>query len=182
MHDPARILILYSTTDGHTAEICERIRSVLEQLGHTVRLVSLNDTVQADPGSFDKMVLGASIRYGRHRQQVYDFIARHETTLSKKPAAFFSVNVVARKPHKNQPDINPYMQKFLRQVAWRPDALAVFAGKIDYRAYRFFDRQMIRLIMYMTHGPTRSDTVADFTDWSQVDAFGRVVSAMRKSP
>jgi len=178
---PARILILYSTTDGHTAEICERIHAVLEQLGHAVRLVSLNDADQADPGSFDKIVLGASIRYGRHQQQVYDFVALHEKTLTKKPAAFFSVNVVARKPQKKQPDTNPYMQKFLGQVAWRPDALAVFAGKIDYSKYRFFDRLMIRLIMALTHGPTRPDSAVDFTDWKQVEAFAAEIGAMQKA-
>ena len=34
--------------------------------------------------------------------------------LEKKSSAFFSVNVVARKPEKNTPETNPYMQKFLK--------------------------------------------------------------------
>jgi menaquinone-dependent protoporphyrinogen oxidase len=129
---------------------------------------------------FDKIVVGASIRYGKHQKQVFDFVARNEKLLVSKPSAFFSVNVVARKAHKNQPGTNPYMLKFLRQVAWQPDALAVFAGKIDYKKYRFLDRQMIRLIMYITHGPTHPDTVADFTDWKQVESFAGVVCNMQK--
>jgi len=172
-------LILYSSTDGHTLEICQRIALILQQHGHQARLDPI-DAPPVDLETFDKIVIGARIRYGKHHQDVYDFIASNERLLQAKPSAFFSVNVVARKPHKNRPETNPYMLKFLRQVAWQPDELAVFAGKIDYRKCRFFDRQMIRLIMFVTHGPTHPDAVADFTDWDQVESFGSVVSRMEK--
>ena len=58
------------------------------------------------------------------------------------------------------------------------NVLAVFAGKLDYPSYGFFDRFMIRLIMRMTHGPTDPKAVIEFTDWQQVEAFGRGVSEM----
>src|SRR3990172_8201603 len=128
----ASILIIYSTTDGHTLKICQRLQQVIERQNHRVKLVSVKDEPDADLKLFDKIVIGASIRYGKHRIQVYDFIKRNQKTLESKPNAFFSVNVVARKPEKNRPETNPYMQKFLQQSAWRPRELAVFAGKIDY--------------------------------------------------
>lgn len=164
------ILILYSSTDGQTLEICQRIAAMLESHGHAVSLAPISSP-QEGLESFDKIVIGARIRYGRHHQDVYEFIEKHLPLLQARPSAFFSVNVVARKPNKNTPETNPYMRRFLGQIAWRPDALAVFAGKFDYSKYRFLDRQMIRLIMYITHGPTAPDTVADFTDWKKVDAF-----------
>ena len=52
----------------------------------------------------------------------------------------------------------------------------MFAGKLDYPRYRFWDRQIIRLIMWMTKGPTDPSVVVDYTDWSQVEAFARRVS------
>jgi len=171
---PERILILHSSTDGHTLEICQRIAAILEQHGHNVRLEPIASP-PADLESFDKFVIGARIRYGRHHQDVYDFIARQQALLEARPSAFFSVNVVARKPDKNTPDTNPYMRKFLSQIAWKPDALAVFGGMIDYSKYRFFDRQMIRVIMYITHGPTHPDSVTDFTDWNLVERFGIII-------
>ena len=76
---------------------------------------------------------------------------------------------------KNRPDTNPYLRKFLGQIAWKPTYLAVFAGKLDYPRYRPFDRFMIRLIMWMTKGPTDPNAVIEFTDWQQVEAFGRQV-------
>lgn len=172
----ARFLLIYSTTDGHTREISDRMVQIIGQHGHTVTLSAIEDAHDLELPAFDKIVLGASIRYGRHSKQVYRFIADNAQQLARLPNAFFSVNVVARKPHKRQPDTNPYVRKFLREIAWKPRQLAVFAGKIDYPRYRFWDRQIIRLIMWMTKGPTDPDAVVDFTDWSQVEAFARDLS------
>ena len=171
----SRFLIAYSTTDGHTPRICARLQHVIEGQGHVVTVVPLGEAETLDLNRFDRIVLGASIRYGKHQPQVAQFIARHQPVLDRTTAAFFSVNIVARKPEKNRPDTNPYLRKFLRQIAWKPAHLAVFAGKLDYPRYRPFDRFMIRLIMWMTKGPTDPNAVIEFTDWQQVEAFGRQV-------
>ena len=96
-----------------------------------------------------------------------------------RPNAFFTVNVVARKPEKNQPDTNPYMLKFLRLVPWKPRRLGVFAGKIDYPKLGPLDRTIIRFIMWITKGPTDNSGTFEFTDWSQVDAFAQVIADMQ---
>jgi menaquinone-dependent protoporphyrinogen oxidase len=110
-------------------------------------------------------VIGASIRYGKHSRSIVDFIKGNRQLLDSKASAFFSVNIVARKPGKNTPETNPYLRKFLARTSWRPDQLAVIAGKLDYPRYGFFDRWMIRLIMLLTGGPTDPTTVVEFTDW-----------------
>ena len=174
----AKIVILYSTTDGHTREICDRLQQVVEKSGDEVTLVAINEGPDVDLASFDKIVIGASIRYGKHNVNVYRFIEDNLPVLNKKPNAFFSVNAVARKAEKAQPHTNPYLQKFLKQIAWQPKELAVFAGKIDYQMYGFLDRFMIRFIMWMTKGPTDPNTTVEFTDWGQVDKFGQVIHGM----
>jgi menaquinone-dependent protoporphyrinogen oxidase len=175
----ANILLLYSTTDGHTVKICARLQQVAEQQGSRVTLVSIDEASQIDLQAYDTIVIGASIRYGKHGKPVYDFVNRHARLLDSKQNAFFSVNIVARKPNRNTPDTNPYLRKFLRQIEWRPKALAVFAGKLDYPRYGFFDRLMIRFIMLLTKGPTDPKAVIEFTDWQQVEAFGRRISALQ---
>lgn len=174
----ANILIIYSTTDGHTIEICQEIQSILQTQANIVELISIDNASDVDLAKYDKLVIGASIRYGKHNKSVIDFINRQQEVLENMPSAFFSVNVVARKPNKDRPDNNPYMKKFLQQVAWKPAVLEVFAGKIDYQKYRFFDRQMIRLIMYITKGPTDPKSVNDFTNWEQVRKFAGVIDKM----
>lgn len=167
-----RVLMLYSSTDGHTRCICERLRAVIGAQGPRVELMALTDCTGEALANSDAVVIGASIRYGKHKPEVGAFIDRHQRALEARPNAFFSVNVVARKPGKDQPQTNPYLRKFLGTIAWKPQQLAVFAGKIDYPRYGFLDRQMIRLIMWMTHGPTQRDAVVEFTNWERVEAFG----------
>lgn len=65
------------------------------------------------------------------------------------------------------------MTKFLDLSLWQPQQLAVFAGKIDYPRYGWFDKMMIRFIMRMTKGPTDTSGTYEFTDWDKVDEFAR---------
>jgi menaquinone-dependent protoporphyrinogen oxidase len=176
----SRTLLAYSTTDGHTPRICQRLADVLEEHGQTVTVAPLGQADALAPESYDQIVIGASIRYGKHQPQVAQFIARHQLLLENRPCGFFSVNIVARKPEKNRPDTNPYLLKFLQQIRWKPALLEVFAGKLDYPRYRFFDRIMIQFIMLMTKGPTDPTAVIEFTDWQRVEAFGRQIAQAGK--
>lgn len=174
----AKILILYSTTDGHTVEICKRVKQTAETLGNDVQLLDIKDNPELAASTYDKIVIGASIRYGKHQPLVNAFIKKNQAMLERLPNAFFSVNVVARKPEKNTPETNPYLQKFLKQIEWKPQNLAVFAGRIDYPSLGFFDKHMIRLIMWITKGPTDPTLTVEFTDWDKVDEFGRRISEL----
>lgn len=172
----SRLLIIYSTTDGHTRDICLTLKTTIEENEHRVQVKAIGEVSDYDLKQFDKIVLGASIRYGKHAESVYRFIEQNSTLLASKPNAFFSVNAVARKPHKRQIETNPYVKKFLSQIDWQPQTVEIFAGKINYPIYSFWDRQLIRLIMWMTGGPTDPQAVVEFTDWEQVRAFARHLS------
>ena len=165
-----KILILFSTTDGHTVSICNRIGEILSATGSVI-ISSLDDISQIELESADKVLVGASIRYGKHNKNLFSFSRKYKSILDSKENAFFSVNAVARKPEKNDPGTNPYLIKFLKQSAWQPKKLGVFAGKIDYPKYKFIDKYMIRLIMWITDGPTDIRKSFEFTDWSKVDDF-----------
>ena len=171
----SRTLIIYSTTDGQTKVICERIASLL--VNAKTEIMTLDEAGQTGLSNFNQVIIGASIRYGKHRPELYNFVKEHREELEKVKSAFFSVNVVARKPLKNTPETNPYMIKFLGLTTWRPKHLAVFAGKIDYPRYGFIDKYMIRLIMWMTKGPTDVSGTFEFTDWSAVENFAERLSS-----
>ena len=165
-------LIIYSSTDGQTKNICSRIGDFVSD-DALLKILSLSEATKADIEKYDQIIIGASIRYGKHKKELFKFIDINLDEITKKDNAFFSVNVVARKPEKNSPETNPYMQKFLLKSSWVPQKLAVFAGKIDYPKYNFVDRQMIRLIMWITKGPTNIKNTYEFTDWNKVDSFAK---------
>lgn len=165
------VLILYSSVDGHTREICERIRQRLAQAGLAVGLEAL-ENFAPDPGEAPALVIiGASIRYGCHRPALERFVRAHRQWLAARRTAFFSVCLTARKPGKDTPTGNPYTRRFLQRSRWRPDHVAIFAGLLDYPRYRPFDRLMIRLIMRLTGGPTDPGARVCYTDWQAVDGF-----------
>ena len=163
-------LIIYSSTDGHTKVICERIINFLND-ENLVELVSLEDARKIDLSNFEKIIIGASIRYGKHSKELYKFINLNKNILNQKQCAFFSVNVVARKPEKNTAETNPYINKFLKISKWKPNKIRVFAGKVDYPNYNFLDKYIIKFIMFITNGPTDTSQSYEFTDWSKIDDF-----------
>ncbi len=177
-HAPATTLIAYSTVDGHTQKICARLRERLEAQGQAVTLCSIDDAANLDPAAHARVVIGASIRYGKHRPNVVELIRRHADVLATRPGVFFSVNLVARKPNRDVLENNNYAKKLLRQVPWQPDIVRIFAGELNYPKYGFWDRQVIRLIMWMTGGPTNADAVVDYTDWDKVDALADEIAAL----
>jgi len=166
--------IIYSSTDGHTVKICEKIIEIIKHES-IISLSSIEEADSLDLESFDFILVGASIRYGNHKANLFSFIKNNLESLNKKDTAFFNVNAVARKEDKNTPATNPYLIKFLKKVAWKPTLLEVFAGKISYPKYHFFDKHMIRFIMWMSKGPTDPSKVYEFTDWKKVESFGKKV-------
>mgnify|MGYP001004157852 CR=1 FL=1 len=69
-------------------------------------------------------------------------------------------------------ETNSYVIKYFKTTDWRPDEVDVFAGMLDYKKYKFFDRIMIQFIMWMTKGPTNPETRIEYTNWEDVDQFG----------
>tara|TARA_B100000963_G_scaffold315277_1_gene294285 strand:- start:12650 stop:13177 length:528 start_codon:yes stop_codon:yes gene_type:complete len=168
-------LIIYSSTDGHTKTICERISNFFKNVSY-VKTIPLEEAIELNLTQFDKIIIGASIRYGRHSKSLYEFIKSNKDILDQKQNVFFSVNVVARKPEKNQPETNPYIKKFLKISDWIPKKIGVFAGRVDYPKYGFFDRYIIKFIMFITKGPTDTTQSYEFTDWAKVDDFAKEIS------
>ncbi|HUG99076.1 MAG TPA: menaquinone-dependent protoporphyrinogen IX dehydrogenase [Gammaproteobacteria bacterium] len=177
----ADILLLYASVYGHTKRICDRMRATLESSGHRVELVPL-DAAAVDPASYDAILIGASIRNGKHNPAVMEFILRHQALLEAKPSGFFSVNLVARKPHKNTPETNPYVKAFVARSPWRPGLVGVFGGDLNYQRYSAFDRNVIRFIMWLTKGPTDPRTEAEYTDWDEVRRFAERFAALAGGP
>ena len=170
-----RSVIIFSSTDGQTKKICEVIKeNLLNKDEH--RLVSIENVSDVNIESYDSIIIGASIRYGKHNSKVTNFVKQNINFLQKKKNAFFSVNVVARKKGKDTPETNPYVQKFLNKTKWKPNKLGVFAGKVDYPRYNFLNKQVIRFIMFITKGPTDITKTYEFTNWDNVKNFANEIN------
>ncbi|ELR64161.1 Protoporphyrinogen IX oxidase, oxygen-independent, HemG [Photobacterium marinum] len=167
-----KVLLLHSSTDGQTVKILHYIE---EQLGTDCQceLKDLNTLPEIDFADYQRVLIGASIRYGHLNKKLYEFIRLHRPALEKHKVGFFCVNLTARKEGKNTPETSAYMKTFLKKSPWQPKLQAVFAGALRYPKYRWFDRVMIQFIMRITGGETDPTKEVEYTDWDKVSLFAR---------
>ncbi|MGC7561047.1 menaquinone-dependent protoporphyrinogen IX dehydrogenase [Pasteurella sp. PK-2025] len=169
-----KTFILYSSHDGQTKKIAQFIATKLSGEVHVQPLTEETDITEAD-----RVLIGASIRYGHFNKVLNKFIQKQTALLNQKHSAFFAVNLTARKSGKNTPETNVYVRKFLQRIDWQPHLSAVFAGALLYPRYSFFDRTMIRLIMKITGGETDTSKEVEYTDWTKVNAFAQQIETLK---
>ncbi|RXJ72200.1 menaquinone-dependent protoporphyrinogen IX dehydrogenase [Veronia nyctiphanis] len=165
-----KVLLLHSSTDGQTVKILNRIKDELSELYHC-DVMDANTVPDIDFNAYSKVMIGASIRYGHLNKKLYQFIEKYAEALKNINAAFFCVNLTARKPGKDTPETSKYVQTFIQKSPWTPEVMDVFAGALYYPRYRWFDRVMIQFIMRMTGGETDPTKEIEYTNWDRVGAF-----------
>ena len=173
-----KVLFLYATTDGQTIKICKHIQSQLPEYHCEFQNLDNGDVV--DFSLYEKIVIGASIRYGHLSKNLYHFIEANLEALKQNKVAFFCVNLTARKEEqgKDTPEGSVYMRTFLKKSPWTPKLQAVFAGALRYPQYKFFDRIMIQLIMKITGGETDTTKEIEYTNWDKVSNFANRINTM----
>ena len=172
------ILILYSSRFGQTLKISQALKHQWQDAGAQVTLANLEQTAGTDLAQFDKIVIGASIRYGHFAKCLDAFTAAQTQQLNHIPRAFFSVSILANKAHKSTPETHTYTRKFFEQSAWQPKLVGIFAGELAYHKYHLVDRYLMKLVMKINKGETNTQAHIEFTDWHKVQQFGAQVMAM----
>lgn len=167
----AKALFLYSSREGQTKKILNYIKEEMAEFDCDIR--DLHTVGDVDFAQYDKVLIGASIRYGHLNKKLYQFIERNLTQLQSNKVAFFCVNLTARKEDqgKDTPEGSAYIKTFLKKSQWQPSLIGVFAGALYYPRYNFFDRTMIRFIMTMTGGETDTSKEVEYTNWQKVSLF-----------
>ena len=165
-----KALFLYSSHDGQTIKIMKYIEKIYGE-EFECDWINLATYPKVDFSLYNKVVVGAAIRYGFLHKSLYRFIEQYQRELGKHEAAFFCVNLTARKEGKDKPENSVYMQTFLKKSPWKPKYQAVFAGALRYPRYKWLDKVMIQFIMKITKGETDTSKEVEYTNWSKVKAF-----------
>jgi menaquinone-dependent protoporphyrinogen oxidase len=176
----ARILIVYGTTEGHTAQIADRMAKVIRVEGHEVVLQDSKEVrKQALIGELDGIIVGGSVHAGNHQSSLREFVKRNRELLERVPSAFFSVSLTASDPDEEAAiETQTVLDKFFSETGWRPQRVETMAGALVYTQYNVFIRHMMKLIV-KRQGRTELDTSHDydFTDWDGVERFAREFTA-----
>ena len=165
-----KIVILYGTTEGHTARIAEYLADDIRGHGHVADAVDLKRAQHGLLDGYDAVILGGSIHMGKHEDSVRDFTRRNRVALERLPSAFFSVSLAA---HGDMANAQAYVENFEQETGWMPAQVGLFSGALLYRQYGIIKRIMMKKIVSSKPGGLSTDTSRDheYTDWEQVKWF-----------
>lgn len=174
-----KVLCLYSSREGQTKKILQYIDTTLNDCECDIQDLHLLGKV--DLSSYDRVLIGASIRYGHLNKKLYQFIDENVEQLNQHQVAFMCVNLTARKEDegKDTPEGSAYIKTFLSKSPWQPLLIGVFAGALYYPRYNWIDRMMIKFIMSMTGGETDTSKEIEYTNWEKVTLFAEKLRDMK---
>lgn len=170
-----RLLVAFTTDDGHTAKIAERIALKLRENDCSVEVC---DLVHAWPElpvhEYKGVISGGPLHRGKHHPKLFKFATQNCRILNERPSAFFSVSLSAAGRDEQQDDATRCLEEFLRDTGWNPSASTIIAGALLYQKYGFFKRWMMKMII-KRGGTGDTDTSRNYvyTDWDAVDGFAR---------
>jgi menaquinone-dependent protoporphyrinogen oxidase len=167
-----RVLVGFSTSEGQTAKVAERIAQTLRKSGCEAEVHDVAEIPDLSLAGYDGVVLGASIHMSRHQRRMVEFVQSHREELSSKPCAFFSVSMTAAKPDaEQQRQAEECVHMFEKETGWTPAMFGVFAGALPFTHYGFFTRFIMKRISAQMGGPTDTSRDYEFTQWDSVIHF-----------
>jgi menaquinone-dependent protoporphyrinogen oxidase len=167
----ARILVLFGTSEGHTAKVAQVINDTLHSLGLDTDVIRAG-TFDLSPRQYDGVIVAASVHGGHYQRPVAVWVRNHAGELSAMPSAFVSVCLSVRdKDPRIAAEAGALAQRFLDAAAWRPDTIKIVAGALLYTRYNFLMRWIMKRIVAKAGGDTDTSRDYVYTDWDDLRAF-----------
>jgi menaquinone-dependent protoporphyrinogen oxidase len=160
-----KTLLIYSSTEGHTARIVKFLKEHLMASQYRVD-VAVASLEAPSPTDFDLVIIAAPIHAGQYANEIVEYVSRYSAQLNRIPSLFFSIGLtVTSKDPKTRETLHETTKSFLNATGWRPEKIEQIAGALLYTKYGFFKRMLMKSIMKKAGGDT--DTKRDFvyTDW-----------------
>ena len=176
------VLLAYSTWNGQTRRIAERIAASLRDKGRDVDLVDVARVAPAFYGArYDAAVVASSIRMGKHPPAMIAFVRRHRDRLAAIPNMFVTVSLSAygvvdpaASPDRRRragAEVEKTIARFVKETGWTPNATHSVAGALLYLQYGFFLRMLMRFISGVVGASTDMSRDQEYTDWAAVERF-----------
>jgi menaquinone-dependent protoporphyrinogen oxidase len=179
----ATVLLIYTTTHGHTAKVARRIADRLREENVEVDIRDMKEAGDADPTDYGAVVAGASLHAGHHQRAMVTWVKEHRVALAERPSAFFSVSLTAADDTEEaRTETKKCIDDFVEETGWTPGRTEPIAGALQYREYDIFTRTLMRLKMRHDGRPSDTSHDYDYTDWDAVDGFGRELAALVGAP
>jgi len=179
----ARILILYGTTDGHTAKVAAGLAVACRDAGAAPTVVNAADARTVRPDDFDRVVVAASVHIGGYQGAVGRWVRRHRDALNARPSAFVSVCLAILQPEaKPQREARAIAARFLARTGWRPQEVKLVAGATPFTRYGWAKALVMRRIAARVGAGADRHRDYVYTDWDDLHLFGRRFAETHPAP
>lgn len=170
-----RILVLFGTTDGHTAKIAKSVRDALETEGCSVDLVNAAEgTAGITPEPYDGVIVAASVRAGKYQRPVLRWVRAHAPSLNTRPSAFLSVCLgILEHNVRARTELDAILHRFLHRTGWHPAVRKFVAGATPFTRYNLLTRWVMRRIVTKAIGYADTTRDTEYTDWDDLRSFSR---------
>ena len=164
----ARILVVYGTTDGHTAKVAGSLTEALRKQGAQTNAVDARDD-RLGPGGYDGVIVAASLHAGGYQRSVERWVRTHRLTLGEMQTAFVSVCLGVLQHDSNVDlDLEARIERFLTATGWRPGERKIVAGALLYTRYNWIKRWVMRRIVRKAGGDLDTSRDYEYTDWKDL--------------
>ena len=166
-----RILVLYGTTEGHTAKVAGFLGEALRADGLSTDVVDAR-TAAPTPEGYDAVIVAASVHAGGYQRRVRRWVRRHAHVLNHTPTAFVSVclAVLQREPAV-QREVTAILNRFFASTGWQPTIARNVAGALAYSRYNWLVRRAMVRIVRKAGGDTDTSRDYEYTDWADLRGF-----------
>lgn len=170
------VLVVFSSTHGHTTRIAQRIARVLRREGHHVSVRRIEDAPH-DLGRWDAVIAGGSLHMGTHQDELVAWAHAHHRALAERPNAFFSVSLSASEDTPEAREATrECIDRFVEDTEWDPDHSEALAGCLQYTRYDAPTRILMATKMHRGGHPADTSRDHELTDWDAVESFALGVS------
>jgi len=189
-----KILVAYGTKSGSTGEVAEAIGKAVRAGGAMVDVYPAKDVTEVS--SYDAVIVGSPILYGKWHSEAARFMERHQEVLSRIPVAFFITCLELTKTlEEKKRDMSIYVDPSLGRPPWtegkltffekghllsafldpmlkkvpkvKPFSVGVFRGKLDYSKLDFISLLIMKLIR-LTY---KRAPEGDFRNWEAIESW-----------
>jgi menaquinone-dependent protoporphyrinogen oxidase len=173
-------LVVYATTEGHTAKIGHFVADLIARCGLKVDLYNAADLPKRfTAAGYDRIVVAASLHAGRHQRAIETFVRKHAGVLDRTHAMFLSVSLSAGGEKHERKEALSLAWKFVGETGWKPTVVLSVAGALRFSQYDFFRRWIMTRIA-RDHGLTPDPGKdMEFTDWAALEtAVGKFIGSL----
>jgi menaquinone-dependent protoporphyrinogen oxidase len=167
-------LVLFGSTDGHTAKIAGVIADILRAEGCSADVLDARDAAFTSPDRYDAVVIAASLHAGGYQPAVSRWTRAHAAMLSVRPSAFVSVCLgVLEHREETDRDLDRRLRSFFSDTRWAPSRWTIVAGALPWTRYGWLKKRAMRRIVRKTTGDIDFTRDFEYTDWNAVRAFAK---------